>query len=82
MSLVLPEQAPILDAGCGSGRDALDASPRASAYKLALKHVSEASFEKLSWEFLVSASILEHFAPVPDFRIERNKLYPLPGILL
>jgi predicted transposase YbfD/YdcC len=30
----------------------------------------------------VSASILEHFAPVPDFRIERNKVYPLPEILL
>ncbi|MGD8275473.1 MAG: ISAs1 family transposase [Thiohalocapsa sp.] len=30
----------------------------------------------------MSASILEHFAPVPDFRVERNKLYPLPEILL
>jgi hypothetical protein len=30
----------------------------------------------------VSASVLEHFAPVPDFRIERNKLYALPEILL
>jgi hypothetical protein len=30
----------------------------------------------------MSASILEHFAPLPDFRLERNKLYPLPEILL
>ena len=30
----------------------------------------------------MSASILEHFAPVPDFRIERNKVYPLPEIPL
>jgi hypothetical protein len=30
----------------------------------------------------MSASILEHFAPLPDVRLERNKLYPLPEILL
>ena len=30
----------------------------------------------------MSASIIEHFAPLPDFRVERNKLYPLPEILL
>ncbi len=30
----------------------------------------------------MSANIFEHFAPVPDFRIERNKVYPLPEILL
>jgi hypothetical protein len=30
----------------------------------------------------VSASIFEHFAPVPDFRMERKKVYPLPEILL
>lgn len=30
----------------------------------------------------MSASIIEHFAPLRDFRVERNKLYPLPEILL
>ena len=30
----------------------------------------------------MSASFIEHFGPLPDFRIERNKLYPLPEILL
>jgi predicted transposase YbfD/YdcC len=30
----------------------------------------------------MSASIIEHFAPLRDFRVERNRLYPLPEILL
>jgi predicted transposase YbfD/YdcC len=30
----------------------------------------------------VSASVFDRFAPVPDFRIERKKVYPLPEILL
>jgi len=30
----------------------------------------------------MSASIIEHFDPLPDFRVERNQLYPLPEILL
>ena len=30
----------------------------------------------------MSASLIEHFAPLADFRVERNKLYPLPEILL
>ena len=30
----------------------------------------------------MSASIFDHFAPVPDFRIERKSVYPLPEILL
>jgi hypothetical protein len=55
---------------------------RASAHKPSEKQLGEALFEKASEEFLVSASILEHFAPVPDFRIERNKVYPLSEILL
>jgi predicted transposase YbfD/YdcC len=38
--------------------------------------------EKPTWEFLVSASILEHFSPLQDPRIERNKLHALPDILV
>lgn len=30
----------------------------------------------------MSACLLEHFATLPDFRVDRNKLYPLPEILL
>ena len=30
----------------------------------------------------MSASILEHFSPLQDPRIERNKLHALPDILL
>jgi hypothetical protein len=30
----------------------------------------------------MSANILEHFASLPDDRVERHKLYPLPEILL
>jgi hypothetical protein len=26
----------------------------------------------------MSASILEHFSSLPDFRVDRHKLYPLP----
>ncbi len=30
----------------------------------------------------MSANILQHVAPLPDFGVERNELYPLPEILL
>jgi hypothetical protein len=30
----------------------------------------------------MSASILEHFSSLPDYRVDRHKLYPLPEILL
>jgi predicted transposase YbfD/YdcC len=30
----------------------------------------------------MSASLFQHFAPVPDFRIQRKTVYPLPEILL
>jgi predicted transposase YbfD/YdcC len=38
--------------------------------------------EKYSEEFLMAASITEHFDAVRDPRVERNKLYPLMEILL
>jgi predicted transposase YbfD/YdcC len=30
----------------------------------------------------MSASMLEHFSSLPDYRVDRHKLYPLPEILL
>jgi hypothetical protein len=30
----------------------------------------------------MSAGILEHFSSLPDDRVDRHKLYPLPEILL
>jgi len=43
-----------------------------------LRHDSE----KLSEEFLMSTSFIEHFSQLRDPRVERNKLYPLMEILL
>jgi len=67
--------------GCIGGRARLIGAGRARINCIPDIKLRQPS-KKLTEKLIMSAHLIQHFAPLEDPRIERNKLYPLPEVIL